>query len=235
MTFLIDELQLPSCLFISGDVHYGMNLQVACSWKDKGLPITQLVSSAQKHAGVLSKTALNLVGKIVPNTHERIGWDRPPRSARSTAITRRLLRPAQHQRVVRERPPLPRAPPRAAAQHSGAARLPRATTVCAGLGAAHVDDPGGQQRRAGVDHGRRGHPPAAVPYGWGRPHLHGHHEDEADDSPHTPEAARRERHGYSLRWESLAESIEGLSHETRRMSPPSAGPLSGRCLPTRAG
>jgi hypothetical protein len=67
---------------------------VACSWKDKGLPITQLVSSSQKHSGVLSKTALNLLGKIVPNTHERIGWDRPPRSARSTAITWRLLRPA---------------------------------------------------------------------------------------------------------------------------------------------
>jgi hypothetical protein len=94
MTFLIDELKLPSCLFISGDVHYGMNLTVAFSWKDKGLPITQLMSSSQKHSGVLSKTALNLLGKIVPNTHERIGWDRPPRSARSTAIQRLLHRSA---------------------------------------------------------------------------------------------------------------------------------------------
>jgi hypothetical protein len=94
MTFLIDELKLPQCLFISGDVHYGMNLKVTFSWKDKGLPITQLVSSSQKHSGVLSKTALNLLGKIVPNTHERIGWDRTPRSARSTASTWRLLRPA---------------------------------------------------------------------------------------------------------------------------------------------
>jgi hypothetical protein len=94
MTFLIDELQLPSCLVISGDVHYGMNLQVACSWQDKRLLLTQLVSSAQKHAGVLSKTALNLVGKIVPNTYEQIGWDRGPTSARATVITWRLLRPA---------------------------------------------------------------------------------------------------------------------------------------------
>jgi hypothetical protein len=95
MKFLSDELKLPSCLFISGDVHYGMNLKVAFSWKDKGLPITQLVSSSQKHGGVLSKTALNLLGKIVPKIHERIGWDRPPRSARSAAIKRRLvLRPA---------------------------------------------------------------------------------------------------------------------------------------------
>ena len=93
MTFLIDELQLPSCLAISGDVHYGMNLQVAFSWKGQGLPITQLVSSAQKHAGVLSKTALNLLGKIVPTTHERIGWDLPPRSTRSNAITRLMLQP----------------------------------------------------------------------------------------------------------------------------------------------
>jgi hypothetical protein len=94
MTFLIDELKLPSCLFISGDVHYGMNLTVAFSWKDKELPITQLVSSAQKHAGLLSKTALNLLGKLLPNTHERIGWDHTPRSARLTAITRCLPRPA---------------------------------------------------------------------------------------------------------------------------------------------
>jgi hypothetical protein len=92
MTFLIDELQLPSCLFISGDVHYGMNLTVAFSWKGQGLSITQLVSSAQKHAGLLSKMALNVLGKIVPNLHERIGWDRPPRSARPTAI-KRLLQP----------------------------------------------------------------------------------------------------------------------------------------------
>jgi hypothetical protein len=93
MMFLIDELQLPSCLFISGDVHYGMNLQVAFSWKDQELSITQLVSSAQKHAGLLSKTALNSLGKIVPNFHERIGWDRPPQSARSTVITRLVHQP----------------------------------------------------------------------------------------------------------------------------------------------
>jgi hypothetical protein len=103
MTFLIDELQLPSCLFISGDVHYGMNLQVAFSWKDKGLLITQLVSSAQKHAGVLSKTALNLIGKIVRKTHERIGWNRPTRSARPTAI-KRLLRPAHTDEWSEEAP-----------------------------------------------------------------------------------------------------------------------------------
>ena len=104
MRLLIDELQLPSCLCLSGDVHYGMNLQVACSWKDQGLPITQLVSSAQKHAGVLSKTALNLLGKIVPTTHERIGWDRPPRSARATAITRLLRHPMNTQEWSDEAP-----------------------------------------------------------------------------------------------------------------------------------
>jgi hypothetical protein len=93
MTCLIHELQLSSCLCISGDVHYGMNLTVACSWKDQELPITQLVSSAQKHAGLLSKTALNLLGKLVPNTRERIGWERPPRSARSTVISRLMHQP----------------------------------------------------------------------------------------------------------------------------------------------
>jgi hypothetical protein len=94
MKFLIDELKLPSCVFISGDVHYSMSLEVAFSWKDKGLPLTQLVSSSQKHGGVLSKVALNLLGKIVPNIRERIGWDRPPRLVHSTAIKRRFRRPA---------------------------------------------------------------------------------------------------------------------------------------------
>jgi hypothetical protein len=94
MKFLINDLKLPSCLFISGDVHYGMNIKVVFSWKDKGLPITQLVSSAQKHSGVLSKTALNLLGKVVRQARERIGWDRPPKSVRPTAIKRQLvLRP----------------------------------------------------------------------------------------------------------------------------------------------
>jgi hypothetical protein len=94
MKFLIDELKLPSCLIISGDVHYSMNLEVAFSRKDMRLPITQLVSSSLKHGGALSKTALNLLGKTVPTTHERIGWERPPKSARSPAIKqRRVLRP----------------------------------------------------------------------------------------------------------------------------------------------
>lgn len=94
MTFLIDEFKLSSCLFISGDVHYGMNLKITFSWQDKVLAITQLVSSAQKHSGGVSKTALNLLGKMVRKAHERIGWERPPLSVRSTeSKRRRMLRP----------------------------------------------------------------------------------------------------------------------------------------------
>lgn len=90
MKFLIDDLELPVCMFISGDVHYGMSLDATFTWDDKALPIIQLVSSAQKHSGAASRTALNLLGKIVRKAHERIGWEQPPKSIRPAGIKRRL-------------------------------------------------------------------------------------------------------------------------------------------------
>ncbi|MDN5851025.1 MAG: hypothetical protein L0H63_15550, partial [Nitrococcus sp.] len=95
MAFLIDELRLPWCLVLSGDVHYGMNLKATFSCGEQALVITQLVSSAHKHSGGVSRTVLNLLGKMVGKTHERIGWERPPKTVRASGIKRLLaLRPA---------------------------------------------------------------------------------------------------------------------------------------------
>jgi hypothetical protein len=94
MKLLIDRLELPSAVFLSGDVHYGMNLKVVFSIKDRALPVTQLVSSSLKHSGVFSKSALNLLGRMIRTTHERVGWHRPPASADAGPIKRRfVLRP----------------------------------------------------------------------------------------------------------------------------------------------
>lgn len=62
MDFLIEDLQLQSCVFLSGDVHYGMNLKVNFRTDGKELRISQLVSSSFKHSGTISKAALNLWG-----------------------------------------------------------------------------------------------------------------------------------------------------------------------------
>jgi hypothetical protein len=83
MEFMIEDVKLPECIFLSGDVHYGMNLKVAFRMNGKELRISQLVSSSFKHSGVLSKRALNLLGRSVRKAHERVGWKSPPESARS--------------------------------------------------------------------------------------------------------------------------------------------------------
>jgi hypothetical protein len=234
MKFLIDELQLPSCLFISGDVHYGMNLKVAFSWKGKGLPITQLVSSAQKHSGVLSKTALNLLGKIVPKTHERIGWDRPPRSARSTAITRLILQPVNTNEWSedaavflaprRARQLSIQEPPEYREQRQYvSASGPRTLKILGdnnvGLVSIMGDEvihqllcPTGGEVRIYTTTMRM------------RPPTPGH----TSSGPTRTEGAQPEMGA-------LAESVEGLSRETRTMNPPPAGTLSGRCRPIRVG
>jgi hypothetical protein len=94
MKLLIDRLELPFAVFLSGDVHYGMNLKVVFSIGDRALAITQLVSSSLKHSGALSKSALNLLGKMIRTTHERVGWHRPPSSADAGPVKKRLvLRP----------------------------------------------------------------------------------------------------------------------------------------------
>ncbi len=79
MSMLSEEPAPPWGLLLSGDVHYGCNVQAAF-WADgRGLPLVQLVSSSYKHSGTLSRTAIELLGRVVSRRHERVGWDRPPR------------------------------------------------------------------------------------------------------------------------------------------------------------
>ncbi len=93
MHLLIDELELKSCVLLSGDVHYGLNARASFSIEDKELPFAQLVSSSQKHSGEMSKTALNLLGKLVSKEHERVGWDRPPKmDGASSGLKDRIAR-----------------------------------------------------------------------------------------------------------------------------------------------
>ncbi|MGH2788460.1 MAG: hypothetical protein ACRDJV_11200 [Actinomycetota bacterium] len=94
MEFIMEDLQLESCVFLSGDVHYGMNLKVTFRMNGRELRISQIVSSSFKHSGVLSKVALNLLGKSVRRKHERVGWKSPPESARTGIRALATMRPA---------------------------------------------------------------------------------------------------------------------------------------------
>jgi hypothetical protein len=88
MDILVDELELRRCVILSGDVHYGLNVDVAFSIGDDELAVAQLVSSAIKHSGNLARTLLNLLGRLVTATHERAGWSSPPELAEASAPAR---------------------------------------------------------------------------------------------------------------------------------------------------
>jgi hypothetical protein len=78
MRLLIDELGLRSCVILSGDVHYGLNVRASFESEGRVLSIAQLVSSAIKHSGTVARTALQLLGAAVRPDHARVGWDSPP-------------------------------------------------------------------------------------------------------------------------------------------------------------
>jgi hypothetical protein len=79
------------CVVLSGDVHYGLNSRATFSIGDNTLEICQLVSSSQKHSGELSKIALNLLGRLVSKSHERVGWKCPPERSNSNGFKGRVL------------------------------------------------------------------------------------------------------------------------------------------------
>jgi hypothetical protein len=89
--FLLDDLQLPWAIMLSGDVHYGFTVNVTVDAGDRALPITQLVSSPIRHSGAFSRFALATIGLLSREKHERIGWDRPPRMEKPNTVKRRLL------------------------------------------------------------------------------------------------------------------------------------------------
>jgi hypothetical protein len=88
MEILVDELHLERCVIVSGDVHYGLNVDVTFSIGDDDLAVAQLVSSAIKHSGNLARTLLSLLGRLVTATHERTGWKSPPDLKEATGAAR---------------------------------------------------------------------------------------------------------------------------------------------------
>ena len=98
MRLLIEELGLESCVILSGDVHYGLNVQATFTRDGQRLSIAQLVSSGLKHSGTLARTALYLLGATVRPDHARVGWETPP-SVPETGGVGRLLDRLRRRRV----------------------------------------------------------------------------------------------------------------------------------------
>jgi hypothetical protein len=95
MDFLTRQLRLTTAVVLSGDVHYGMTVDVRFTIGDTTIHLAQLVSSGIKHSGTITKTILGLLGRLNRPSHERAGWARPPALTRARDIGRRLmLRPA---------------------------------------------------------------------------------------------------------------------------------------------
>ncbi len=94
LCLLVDELRLPWCVVLSGDVHYGMNVAATVTVSGRRLPIAQLVSSSFKHSGALSRMALEALGGVVTATHVRVGWQRPPAVTGAPRRRDRVLRRA---------------------------------------------------------------------------------------------------------------------------------------------
>jgi hypothetical protein len=78
MRLLVEELRPDPCIILSGDVHYGVNAECSFTIHDRELPVIQLVSSGFKHANLLAKTGLYLLGHLLRKKHERLGWGKPP-------------------------------------------------------------------------------------------------------------------------------------------------------------
>ena len=91
MNLLIEDLGLSFGVFLSGDIHYGLNARASFTIGEKVLSAAQFVSSAQKHSGGLSKQMLTLFGRIVSKEHERVGWDEPPDTDCSPALRQKLM------------------------------------------------------------------------------------------------------------------------------------------------
>ena len=90
MRFLIHDLELTNCVLLSGDVHYGINVEATFSSGANTLTFKQLVSSSFKHSGALSKMGIDMLGRLVRKEHERLGWDRPPETAQSSRVMKRV-------------------------------------------------------------------------------------------------------------------------------------------------
>lgn len=88
MRLLIDDLRLQTCVLLSGDVHYGMNVEARFAMGRKVLSIAQLISSSLKHSGVWARVGLESIGSLASHGHHRLGWDRPPRTAARSRLVK---------------------------------------------------------------------------------------------------------------------------------------------------
>jgi hypothetical protein len=106
-------------VILSGDVHYGLNVQASFAYNGRALSIAQLVSSAIKHSGTVARTTLNLLGAAVRPDHARVGWDTPPDVQRGHRLLARhvntdawaddapvFLAPSVAEQLVRDQPPI---------------------------------------------------------------------------------------------------------------------------------
>ncbi|MBA3432136.1 MAG: hypothetical protein H0U16_11740 [Actinobacteria bacterium] len=91
MELLMVDLEITTCVLLSGDVHYGLNAKSSFEMPNRKIAIAQLVSSSQKHSGELSKAALNLLGKLVSKDHERVGWSSPPKTSSRQGLKERII------------------------------------------------------------------------------------------------------------------------------------------------
>ena len=91
MKTIVEDLSPSCCILLSGDVHYGVSAEAAFKVGDKKVPMLQLVSSGQKHAGVVAKLGLKALGEVLLRRHTRLGWKEPPNCTRFDAWSDRLL------------------------------------------------------------------------------------------------------------------------------------------------
>jgi hypothetical protein len=91
MKTVVDDLAPSCCIVLSGDVHYGVSAEAAFKVGDAKVPMLQLVSSGQKHAGVLAKWGLKALGEVLLRRHTRLGWEESPNCTRFDAWSDRFL------------------------------------------------------------------------------------------------------------------------------------------------
>jgi hypothetical protein len=77
---------------LSGDVHYGMTVDVRFTVGDATIHLAQLVSSGLKHSGTITKAILDLLGRLNRSRHERVGCAKPPALSRAQDVGRRVMR-----------------------------------------------------------------------------------------------------------------------------------------------
>jgi hypothetical protein len=91
MEFLTRRLRLASVVVLSGDVHYGLTVDVRFTVADSTVHLAQLVSSGIKHSGTITRSVLHLLGRLNRQRHERVGWAHPPAVQQAQSVGSRIM------------------------------------------------------------------------------------------------------------------------------------------------